>query len=69
MNITLVEALCGFQRPLPHLDGRVLAVTVLPGEVIADGAVKVVEGEGMPRPRHPELKGISYIICVEIIYV
>jgi DnaJ-class molecular chaperone len=59
MGITLAEALCGFQRPVKHLDGRTLLVTVLPGEVIKDGAVKSIPGEGMPKPRHPELKGMG----------
>ncbi|KNC74619.1 hypothetical protein SARC_12839 [Sphaeroforma arctica JP610] len=57
MEVKLVEALCGFQRLVPHLDNRELLVTTLPGEVIKDGAVKCVPNEGFPDQRHPELKG------------
>eukprot|EP00123_Amoebidium_parasiticum_P019476 comp25964_c0_seq1/m.47056 comp25964_c0_seq1/g.47056 ORF comp25964_c0_seq1/g.47056 comp25964_c0_seq1/m.47056 type:complete len:401 (-) comp25964_c0_seq1:30-1232(-) len=56
MSVSLVEALCGFQRPVKHLDDRVVLVTVPAGMVIKEGAVKMVPNEGMPQPRHPELK-------------
>lgn len=46
--ITLQEALCGFELPLEHLDGRLLSVTVPPGQVIDAEAVWQVYGEGMP---------------------
>ncbi|KAE8633846.1 hypothetical protein XENTR_v10002115 [Xenopus tropicalis] len=32
MNITLVEALCGFKKPIETMDGRILQVTSFPGE-------------------------------------
>lgn len=57
MEISLAEALCGFQRPIKQLDGRTLLVTVPRGDVIKDGAVKMVRGEGMPHVRHHEIKG------------
>jgi DnaJ family protein A protein 1 len=57
MDLTLTEALCGFQRGIKTLDNRTLVVTSLPGEVIKHGSVKCVFGEGMPRYKNPFEKG------------
>ncbi|RWS21467.1 molecular chaperone-like protein [Leptotrombidium deliense] len=57
MEITLTEALCGFQKGVKTLDGRTLVVTSLPGEVVKHGAVKCVYNEGMPRWKNPFEKG------------
>eukprot|EP01134_Creolimax_fragrantissima_P002927 CFRG2927T1 len=57
MEISLVESLCGVQRKVTHLDGRVLIVTALPGEVIGDGVIKCIENEGFPQYRHTDIKG------------
>uniref|UniRef100_A0A6I8RBD2 DnaJ homolog subfamily A member 1 n=1 Tax=Xenopus tropicalis TaxID=8364 RepID=A0A6I8RBD2_XENTR len=35
MNITLVEALCGFKKPIETMDGRILQVTSFPGDHLA----------------------------------
>eukprot|EP00124_Ichthyophonus_hoferi_P002440 Ihof_evm8s166 gene=Ihof_evmTU8s166 len=40
MSITLCEALCGFKMPVKHLDDEIVLVTVQPGQVIKEGAVK-----------------------------
>ena len=56
INIKLVEALCGFSRNIKTLDNRTLHFTVLPGEVISDGTIKVIHGEGMPTRRNPSEK-------------
>jgi len=57
MNLTLTEALCGFQKTITTLDNRTLVVTAIPGEVIKHGCVKCILGEGMPRHRNPFEKG------------
>ena len=57
MRLTLVEALCGFQKAVKTLDGRALVVHCLPGEVVADRSIKCVLGEGMPVYRDPFEKG------------
>jgi len=62
MEIDLVEALCGFQRPLTHLDGRTLMVTGIRGEVIKPGGVKVVRNAGMPIHRQSTSYGELYIV-------
>lgn len=51
-KIDLLTALAGGQFAIPHLDDRVLLVTVLPGEAIHPGMVKVIPNEGMPAYRH-----------------
>uniref|UniRef100_I3KCP8 DnaJ heat shock protein family (Hsp40) member A2b n=1 Tax=Oreochromis niloticus TaxID=8128 RepID=I3KCP8_ORENI len=60
-RIGLVEALCGFQFTVTHLDGRQLLVKYPPGKVIEPGCIRVVKGEGMPQYRNPFEKGDLYI--------
>lgn len=61
MEITLVEALCGFKRVITHLDERQVLIQTNPGQVIKDGAIKIVYGEGMPQYRNPFEKGRLFI--------
>ncbi|CAD6184738.1 unnamed protein product [Caenorhabditis auriculariae] len=51
------SALCGFTSTVKTLDNRMLFYRILPGEVISDGTVKVVHGEGMPYVNTPSEKG------------
>ncbi|CAG9567028.1 unnamed protein product [Danaus chrysippus] len=60
-EITLTEALCGFEFVVKHLDGRDLLVRHLPGEVIKPGDLKGIQGEGMPQHKNPFEKGNLYI--------
>lgn len=60
-KVSLVEALCGYERYIQHLDGRVLKITSTPGEIIKPGDLRVVEGEGMPKHRNPFVKGNLYL--------
>ncbi|KAI0792930.1 hypothetical protein C8Q75DRAFT_874784 [Abortiporus biennis] len=53
-EIDLLTALGGGQFAIKHLDDRALIVTVLPGEVIKNGDLKVIHGQGMPSQRHHE---------------
>lgn len=60
-DITLSEALSGTLFYVQHLDGRVLEVSSLPGEVIKPDSWKCINEEGMPvHGRHFE-KGNLYI--------
>uniref|UniRef100_A0A3P9JG71 DnaJ homolog subfamily A member 2 n=1 Tax=Oryzias latipes TaxID=8090 RepID=A0A3P9JG71_ORYLA len=60
-KIGLVEALCGFQFTLKHLDGRQIVIKYPAGKVIEPGSVRVVRGEGMPQYRNPFEKGDLYV--------
>jgi len=57
MKIALVEALCGFRRPIKHLDDRQLLLVVNAGEVIKHGDIKCIPNEGMPNVRHRNMRG------------
>ncbi|KDO16638.1 hypothetical protein SPRG_17375 [Saprolegnia parasitica CBS 223.65] len=61
-KITLVEALCGFETIVEHLDGRLLHVKTKPGEVIKPNQLKAVHGEGMPQHSNPFVKGELVIL-------
>lgn len=47
-NLGITEALCGFHFTMKALDGRDLLIKCPPGNVIAPGTTRCVEGEGMP---------------------
>ncbi|KAL2916545.1 Type I HSP40 co-chaperone [Polyrhizophydium stewartii] len=66
-KIDLLTALAGGQFAIPHLDDRVLLVTILPGEVIKPGETKVVLNEGMPTFKRPYDKGALFV-SFEIIF-
>ena len=56
-ELTLHEALCGYELRITHLDGRTLRVIGAPGQVVTPGDVKCVMGEGMPMHKRPYEKG------------
>ncbi|KAJ7962068.1 DNAJ protein [Quillaja saponaria] len=60
-NLSLTEALCGFQFVITHLDGRQLLIKSNPGEIIKPGQYKAINDEGMPHHNRPFMKGRLYI--------
>ncbi|WRX09392.1 Heat shock protein DnaJ [Theobroma cacao] len=60
-NLSLTEALCGYQFALTHLDGRQLLIKSNPGEVIKPGQYKAINDEGMPHHQRPFMKGRLFI--------
>jgi len=66
MKITLVEALCGFQKPIKTLDDRTIVISSIPGEIIKHEAIKCIMNEGMPHCKSPQEKGrliIMFEVC------
>ncbi|KAL9093933.1 MAG: hypothetical protein Q9165_003856 [Trypethelium subeluteriae] len=51
-EIDLLTALAGGTINVEHLDDRWLSIEIQPGEVISNGDVKVIRGQGMPSYRH-----------------
>lgn len=51
-EIDLLTALAGGEIAFPHVSGDYIKSTILPGEVIAPGTLKVMENQGMPIYRH-----------------
>jgi DnaJ family protein A protein 2 len=49
-DISLQEALCGFELPIQHLDGRTVVVKIAPGQVADPNHAWTVHREGMPVP-------------------
>lgn len=60
-KISLCEALCGVDFVVEHLDERVIRVRSSPGEVIKDGDVRSIMGEGMPRFGSPFERGNLHV--------
>lgn len=60
-KIDLLTALAGGQFAITHLDDRMLIVSILPGEVIKPGCIKVISAEGMPAYKRPFDKGNLYV--------
>jgi DnaJ family protein A protein 2 len=54
VEVDLLTALAGGQFAIKHLDDRALIVKLEPGEVIKNGDLKVIHGQGMPSQRHHE---------------
>ena len=61
VEISLGEALCGFERYIEQLDGRKLHIRVPAGQVVKPGEVRVVSGEGMPVYGAPFQNGSLFI--------
>ena len=58
-TISLLDALVGFTRTVPHLDGHL--VTLASTGVTRPGDVQRVPGEGMPLFQHPERRGDLFV--------
>lgn len=56
-EISLLDALTGFDFDLKHLDGAIHNIYTGKGEVIADGMRKCVRGLGMPFYKDPMTHG------------
>jgi len=60
-DISLLEALTGFNLIIQHLDGRHISVKNVPGEIIKPGVIKTVKECGLPFFESPFKYGNLYI--------
>ena len=60
-DITLLEALTGFNIVITHLDGRKILIKTKPGEIIRPGILKTVSDCGMPFYESPVRFGNLYL--------
>ena len=60
-DISLLEALTGFELLITHLDGRKVLIKSKKGEIIKPGVIKTVKECGMPFFDHPTNFGNLYI--------
>ena len=60
-DISLLEALTGFQLLINHLDGRKVLIKSKKGEIIKPGMIKTVKECGMPFFDHPTRFGNLYV--------
>lgn len=60
-DITLLEALTGFEMVITHLDGRSILIKTKKGEIIKPGILKTVHDCGMPFFESPYRFGNLYI--------
>ena len=63
MQITLTQALCGFEKVIKHLDGRDVVLSSPMGQVVEPNGLYMVHEEGMPKYRDPTSKGDLYVTC------
>lgn len=60
-QITLSDALCGFEFYIKQLDGRQLYVQSPPGSVITPGTIRSIPDEGMPVWKNPMERGYMFV--------
>ena len=60
-EITLIEALTGYEFLVNHLDDRTLLVKSKDQDITEEGDIRVINNEGMPQHRNPFIKGNLFI--------
>lgn len=65
-SVTLQEALCGFELPMEHLDGRILTVKASPGQVVHGDSAWSIYNEGMPIKGTGGLQRGKLFVCFDV---
>eukprot|EP01084_Bolivina_argentea_P067494 122905_1 len=60
-EIVLVQALCGGEFYIRHLNGRILKFNTRPGEVLAPYQIKCIPNEGMPYKNDVNRRGHIFV--------
>lgn len=60
-EIVLIEALCGGEFYIKHLDGKILKFTIRPGEVLAPYQIKCIPNQGMPYKENTKKRGHIFV--------
>jgi len=60
-KISLVQALCGFEFTITHLDKRTLVVRSEKGKLYKPGDFNAIRDEGMPTHKNPYVRGNLYV--------
>jgi chaperone protein DnaJ len=61
VDLPLVNALCGFEKVIKHLDGHEIIIKTKEGEIIKPGDIREVPGQGMPIHKTPYEYGSLFI--------
>jgi DnaJ-class molecular chaperone len=61
LDIPLVNALCGFEKVIKHLDGHEILIKTKEGDIIKPGEIREIPGQGMPIHKTPYEFGSLYI--------
>ncbi|KPI89555.1 putative DnaJ protein [Leptomonas seymouri] len=64
--LTLQEALCGFELPIEHMDGRKLIIKASPGQVVNGDSAWSVYNEGMPIKGTGGLQRGKLFVCFAV---
>lgn len=69
LEISLAEALCGFERRVEHISGKTLVFKSEEGEVVADNSEKLMKRLGMPYAKQLAVPGnADLIVLFKVIY-
>ena len=60
-RVSLVDALCGVNVLVKHMDDRHIHITNEDNQTIIPNSIHVIKGEGMPKRENPNLKGDLYV--------
>lgn len=61
VKVDLRTALCGGHCSIQHLNGKWLKLLLIPGDIVEQDGLKVVENYGMPKRRDPSVFGNLYV--------
>ena len=64
LEITLKEALTGFEKVITHLDGHKVTISKPAGQVTSQGEIMKIQEEGMPKYGSPSDFGDLFVTFI-----